>query len=148
MGILAEAVIAAFDSNTEITWTTAGTETALASFEINGAKVSTTFTRINSQEWQVGFEVRAAQASASEIAHSSIRIFSGVFQAVREFLEVRQPMRLVFTSKEEALGRLYESYLSRQDTALAQMDYEMVPPGKSSPLVEFVIVKKTPSAWH
>jgi hypothetical protein len=147
VGILAEAVIAAFDSNTEITWTTDGPSTAIASFTSNGTKVTTTFNKMGNSEWQVGFDVLADKSSANEIARSSIRIFSGVFQAVREFLEVRQHMRLVFASKEEALGRLYESYLARQDTTLAQMGYEMATL-KSTPLVEFAIQKKAPSAWR
>jgi hypothetical protein len=89
-----------------------------------------------------------SKASASENIHASIRVFSGVFQAVREFLEVRQPERLVFASKEEALGHLYEEYLQRQDTSLRQMGYRTVSPVKISPLVEFAIEKTTPSEWR
>jgi hypothetical protein len=48
---------------------------------------------------------------------------SGVFQAVREFLEVRQPERLAFAAKEEALAQLYEQYLSRQDSPLRDIGY-------------------------
>ena len=85
--------------------------------------------------------------SANEIVQSSIRVFSGVFQTVREFLEVRQPMKLVFASKSQSLGELYETYLQRQNTTLAQLGYEMEPVMESSPLAEFTIRKKTPSAW-
>jgi len=56
-------------------------------------------------------------------------------------------MRLVFTSKEESLGSLYESYLERQDTTLAKMGYIMETPSKATPLTEFVIGKKPPSEW-
>jgi hypothetical protein len=147
MGVLAEAVIAAFDSNAAITWTTDGPSIAIASFTNNGFHVSTRFSRISNEEWQVGFEVITGQQTGNEVIRSSIRIFSGVFQSVREFLEVRQPMRLVFTSKEESLGSLYESYLERQDTTLAQLRYTMETPSKAKPLTEFVIRKKTPSEW-
>jgi hypothetical protein len=147
MSILAEAFIAAFDSNTELTWITQGTEQAVARFEVASTRVDTTFTETGKGEWRVAFDV-TSKASASENIHASIRVFSGVFQAVREFLEVRQPERLVFASKEEALGRLYEEYLQRQDTSLRQMGYSMVSPVKMSPLIEFAIEKTTPPEWR
>jgi len=146
MGILAEALIAAFDSNTKLTWITEGAGQAVAQFEVPGARIDTTFSETANKEWRVGFSV-ASNATATENIHASIRIFSGVFQAVREFLEVRQPERLVFASKEEALGHLYEEYLQRQDTSLRQMGYRMVSSVKISPLAEFVIEKATPSEW-
>jgi hypothetical protein len=146
MGILVEAVIAAFDSNTELTWTNEGSGQAIARFDLLGVHVDTTFTETAKNEWRVGFDVTST-ASASENIHAAIRIFSGVFQAVREFLEVRQPQRLVFASKEEALGHLYEEYLQRQDTPLRQMGYRMAQAVKMSPLSEFAIEKTTPSEW-
>jgi hypothetical protein len=147
MGILAEAAIAAFDSNTELAWTTRGAGQTVARFEVSGTRVETTFTETRKNEWRVGFEA-ASSATASESIHASISVFSGVFQAVREFLEVRQPERLVFASKEEALGHLYEEYLQRQGTSLRQMGYCMVPPIRISPLAEFAIEKTTPSDWR
>jgi hypothetical protein len=146
VSILAEALIAAFDSNTKLTWITEGSGQVTARFELPGARIDTTFAETAKNEWRVGFEV-TSNASASENIHASIRIFSGVFQAVREFLEVRQPERLVFASKEEALGHLYEEYLQRQDTSLRQMGYRMVSSVKMSPLAEFSIEKAIPSEW-
>jgi hypothetical protein len=146
MSILAESLIAAFDSDAELTWLTGGAGQAIARFDVSGARIDTTFTETAKNEWRVALDV-TSKASASENIHTSIRVFSGVFQAVREFLEVRQPQRLVFASKEEALGRLYEEYLQRQDTPLRQLGYRMVTPVKMSPLMEFAIEKTTPSEW-
>jgi hypothetical protein len=56
-------------------------------------------------------------------------------------------MTLVFASKSQDLGELYEAYLTRQDTTLAQMGYEMEQI-MATPLAEFTIRKKTPSAWR
>jgi hypothetical protein len=53
-------------------------------------------------EWRTGFDATSETSTLKNI-HASIRVFSGVFQAIREFLEVRQLNRLVFASKEEAL---------------------------------------------
>ena len=146
MGILAGAVIAAFDSNTELVWTTQGAGQTIARFEVSGIRVETTFNETRKNEWRVGFEA-TSNATASEAIHASIRVFSGVFQAVRELLEVRQPERLVFASKEEVLGHLYKEYLQRQDTSLRQMGYRMVPPIRIFPSAEFAIEKTTPSDW-
>jgi hypothetical protein len=129
-----------------LTWIAEGPGQAIARFEVSGIRIDTTFTETAVNEWRIGFDV-TSKANASENIHASIRIFSGVFQAVREFLEVRQPERLVFTSKEEALGRLYEEYLQRQDTTLRQIGYRMASPIRMSPLAEFTIEKTTPSEW-
>lgn len=150
MGVLAEAVIAAFDANAQITWTTQGPRTAVASFLFSGETVRTTFTETSTGEWRAAFEVTPGQRTATDAAglSLSLRILGGVFQSVREFLEVRQPSRLVFASKTESLGDLYETYLARQDNALARQGYEAHSPIRSSPLTEFTIVKRTASAWR
>jgi hypothetical protein len=147
MSVFAEALIAAFDSNAELTWLTDTTGRVIARFDVSLTRVDTIFTETRKNEWRAAFEV-TSMASASENVHGSIRVFSGVFQAVREFLEVRQPGKLVFASKEEALGRLYEEYLRRQENPLSKLGYRMVAPVRSSPLTEFVIEKTTPSEWR
>jgi hypothetical protein len=147
MSALAEALIAAFDSSAELTWLTGSPDQVIARFEISLTRVDTIFTETAKNQWRVAFEV-STKASASESVHESIRIFSGVFQAVREFLEVRQPAKVDFASKEEALGRLYEEYLERQENPLRKLGYRMAAQVKSSPLTEFVIEKTDPSEWR
>jgi hypothetical protein len=146
MGLLAEALIAAFDSKTELTWVTGETGRVIARFEVAGIRVETAFTETRKNEWRVGFDV-VSKAGLAENIHASISIFSGVFQAVREFLEVRQPDRLVFASKEDALGHLYEEYLQKQGNPLREIGYRAVAPVKMSSLAEFAIEKTTPSEW-
>ena len=144
---VAEAMLAVFDSKTMLVWTTTGAGTAIATFTYNGFQVATTFAKVSENEWQVGFALAPdPRSGTTEGFYSSVRILSGVFQAVHEFLEVRQPARLVFASKQEALGSLYETYLERQDTALKQLGYRMVTK-HIEPLVEFALEKSTPSAW-
>jgi hypothetical protein len=148
MGALAEAVIAAFDPNTEITWTTEGLAEVIASFTQGPAKVKTTFLKITEADWRVGFEVIPERPATNEVMESSMRILSGVFHTVREFLEVRQPIRVVFAGKSDSLGELYETYLKREDTSLAKMGYEMEPVVESAPFAELAIRKSMPSAWR
>jgi hypothetical protein len=142
MGVLANSLIAVFDSDTNLTWTTEGLKKVIASFKLGDADIRTMFDKISDDEWQVGFESDQKTTPAS-----AVRVFSGVFQSVREFLEVRQPMALVFASKAQELGELYAAYLKRQDTTLAQMGYEMEQV-KAAPLTEFTIRKKIPSDWR
>jgi hypothetical protein len=59
----------------------------------------------------VSFEVKDCSKSPTEIVRNSVFILSGVFSAVRKFLEVRQPERLTFADNE-ALGNLYEAFLN------------------------------------
>ena len=147
MAALAEAIIAAFDPNAKIIWTTAGVGTAIATFTHDGLLVTTTFANVGGAEWQVGFVVAPDANSTNAAVHASVRIFGGVFQAVREFLEVRQPMRLVFASKNEALGSLYEAYLEWQDSELRQLGYRLATT-RVEPLVEYALEKSTPSSWR
>jgi hypothetical protein len=143
MSALAEAIISAFDSNAELIWTTAGPSQAIARFEVVGAIVETTFTATSSKEWRVGFDV-----TSKTTVPESIRVLSGVFQAVHEFLEIRQPERLVFAAKAESMSQIYETYLARRDSALRELGYRTAPPARLSPFVEFTIEKTTASKWQ
>ena len=144
---LLESILASFDSQAAIVWNLTSPTGAQASFTLGDDRVTITFAEKSPGEWRVAFAVASSAQFTSEKARSSIRIFSGVFQAVEEFLTVRQPERLVFASKEEGLGRLYEAYLSRQDTALNTLGYRSEDAFKAAPLAEYAIVKTTPSAW-
>lgn len=140
MSALAEAILSAFDSSAKLTWTTAGLQEAVASFAVADARVTVTFIATRAAEWRVGFDV-TSNANVLE----TIRILSGVFQAVHEFVEIRQPERLVFAAKAESMGQIYETYLARQESALRTLGYRTARPMKAAPFVEFTIEKTTPS---
>jgi hypothetical protein len=142
MGVLADSLIDVFDSDTNLTWTTEGLNRVIASFELENAQIKTTFNQISDDEWQVGFE-----SDQNLPMTSAIRVFSGVFQSVREFLEVRKPIALLFARKAQDLGELYDAYLKRQDTMLARMGYEMEQL-QAATLAEFTVRKKAPSDWR
>ena len=143
MSALAEAILAAFDSNAQLTWTAEGVDRAVARFSVEEAWVEVTFTVTGSKTWRVGFDVTSKTSITT-----SIRVLSGVFQAVHEFLEIRLPEQLVFAAKAEAMGQIYETYLTRQQTALSELGYRAAPPMKAPPLAEFTIEKTTPSEWR
>ena len=144
---LMESILSSFDSQAELIWNLVSPAEATASFVHNGDKVTVTFLQTSPTEWRASFDVASAAPFTGDKARSSIRIFSGVFQAVEEFLTIRQPERLVFASKEEGLGRLYETYLARQDSNLHALGYQSEHTTKASPLAEYAIIKTTPSSW-
>ena len=142
-----ESVLSSFDSQTRTTWHLISIHEASAWFEVEEELMAVSFRETRPAEWRVGFDVRKSTRTSQELVLSSFRIFSGVFQVVEEFLTVRQPERLVFASKQEGLGRLYEAYLDRQDTTLRTLGYEMDTNFKAAPLSEYAIVKRTLSHW-
>lgn len=123
-----------------------GIATVRARFLVNNVHAQITFSKVSKQEWQVSIEVKA-DLPATEIVRSSIRVLSGVFQGVREFLEVRQPEVLLFGSKYEELSDLYETYLQRGGTVLAELGYEVDKASRVGPATGFSVRKRTPSAW-
>lgn len=145
--LFTESILASFNSQARLTWNLTSTTEATASFVQNDDRITITFTQTSTTEWRAAFDVAQSTQTSSGLVRSSIRIFSGVFQAVEEFLTIRQPERLVFASKEEGLGRLYEAYLFRQDTTLHTLGYQTEQTTKASPLAEYAIVKTSPSAW-
>ncbi len=148
MSALAEAIISAFDSNTPLIWFTEGLDKVFARFAVGDSRVEVVFTATEPRAWRVGFDVISNIRLSTAAMPESIRILSGVFQAVHEFLEIRQPERLVFAAKAEAMGEIYQTYLARQHTALSELGYRTAPLTKASPFVEFTIEKTTPSTWR
>jgi hypothetical protein len=107
MSTVASAVVATFDSHPEVK----SVSEAKATFLVDGDIVLVDFERVDETTWRASFEVQACSKTPTKIVRNSVFILSGVFHAVRKFLEVRQLERL--TCASEALGTLYEAYLSR-----------------------------------
>ena len=145
MSVLTEAILDSFVVSPGVTWGVESTGVVLASFTSSAIKARIRFVETGN-EWQADFEVDSEHVSATQLVAASIGILNGEFQAVREFLEVRRPMKLVFSSEYEALGGLYETYLGRQTTTLSQLGYEMRMPLCNTPQTRFEIENTTPSA--
>jgi len=90
MQSIAEFMAESFNSNVPLTWDPSGLSRAVASFTVDSVKTTAAFERRGSCGlWHVTFEV--AEGDSTEVAHSAFAIFNGVFQAVAEFIEVREP---------------------------------------------------------
>jgi hypothetical protein len=107
----AEAIVASFDSHPEVKWVQLATSEVKASFVVEGDTVLVQFEQVDETAWRANFEVQDCSKTPTEIVSNSMLILSGVFHAVREFLEMRQPERLTFADNE-ALGNLYDAFLN------------------------------------
>src|SRR5581483_2869415 len=74
-------------------------------------------------------------------------IFNGVFEAVHEFITVREPDKLVFATKRDELASIYQTYLRRESAALDELGYKLEGPHRVDPCLEFVLRRKKPSGW-
>ena len=56
----------------------------------------------------------------------AFRVFNGVFQAVREFMERREPEMLVFVAEDDDVANIYATYLRRDRNAMDDLGYELM----------------------
>src|SRR5262249_12989476 len=143
----AEFIAESYRSDVELIWNLAGRNCATASFSVDLVKVRVTFEhREEAGPWHVLFEVEKAEST--KVATKAFAIFNGVFQAVREFVEVREPELLVFVAKEDDLASIYQTYLRRESDRLEEMGYRLDGPIRVDPYTEFVLQRMRPSGWR
>src|SRR5436309_1335040 len=100
MATFAEFIAEHFHSEVELIWKLVDRAHAVAAFSIGTVRVEVSFEQREMMgPWHVAFNVLGGEAG--EGARSAFRIFNGVFQAVREFVETREPEIVVFISKDE-----------------------------------------------
>ncbi len=77
----------------------------------------------------------------------AFHIFNGVFQAVEEFISVRQPEVLVFATKREELADIYDLYLRREQEKIIGLGYQLEPVSKIDPHREYTLRRIKSSEW-
>jgi hypothetical protein len=118
---------------------------ATAAFGVDGIKVTVTFEQRDADgPWHVIFEVDRSDSTAA--VHSSFEIFNGVFQAVEEFVEVREPESMVFATKRDKLAGIYQTYLRKESSKLEKLGYRLGP-HQVDPYAEFILKRVRPSGW-
>ena len=142
----AEFMAESFHSHTNLVWDHPRRSLATAAFGVEGTKVTVSFEqREATGPWHVVFEVD--QSDGTAVAHSAFEIFNGVFQAVEEFVEVREPETVVFATKRDKLAGIYQTYLRKESTTLERLGYKLEGPQRIEPYVEFTLTRIKPSAW-
>jgi hypothetical protein len=144
----AEFMAESYRSNVLLTWNLTSQRRAMASFTVDSVKVVVSFEqREGNGSWQVVFEVDKGQRTDTELAYSAFGIFNGVFQAVEEFVGVREPETLVFATKKDSLAGIYQTYLRRESATLEKLGYRLEGPQHVEPYTEFVLRRVRPSNW-
>jgi hypothetical protein len=146
MQSFAEFAAESFRYEVGLSWNLKGTSRAVATFTVSSVTVQVAFEQREMEgPWNVAFDVQ--RGDASETAHLAFHIFNGVFQAVREFIEVRQPAMVVFATKRDELAGVHEAYLKREQAALQELGYELGQPQRVQPYVEFTLRRIAPPKW-
>jgi hypothetical protein len=143
----AEFVAESFYSEVPLIWKLKSTTNAPAMFSAGTVSVEVSFEQREPKgSWHVGFNV--VRGEAAERTLLAFRIFNGVFQAVREFIETREPDSVVFIAKDEDLASIYHTYLRREKAAIEELGYVIEAPNRVEPYTEFTLRRTKPSNWR
>ncbi len=146
MSSFAEFIAQNYESSVELIWDYPARGRAVARFAIDTLKATVSFEQRESNgAWHVAFEV--ADTDVTHAARSSFALFNGVFQATREFLEVREPQTVVFAATDARLAQIYRTYLHRESGNLTRLGYR-TDERRIEPFTEYVLTRMTPSAWR
>ncbi len=104
-----------------MTWSYPDARHASAKFEVNAVRVEVALEQ-RDHSWHVSFTVDGA---ANDVAYSALSIFDQVFEAVAQFLIVREPQTIVFAADREDLAGIYETYLRKQSKRFADVGYRV-----------------------
>src|SRR5258708_4554041 len=98
MQSFAEYMAESFNSHSRLVWDYPRHSHATATLSVDENKVTVSFEQRDSDgPWHVVFEVD--QGDSTSAVYSAFEIFNGVFQAVEEFIKIRQPDTVVFATK-------------------------------------------------
>ncbi len=142
--MFAELIAESFHSMTTLTWGIVSTKPgrAVAKFQTNEVNVEVLFEE-RASDWTVSFDV----LEPSQAVYTAFHIFNGVFQAVEEFIETRQPNVIVFVTKKKGLADIYDLYLRRENERIAKLGYRLEPVSEIDPYREYTLVRVNPSNW-
>lgn len=147
MASFAEFIAESYFSEAEVTWQLVSLTHAVASFEAKSVLVEVDFEQTEvSGPWNVSFNTMKGEKS--DLTMLAFRIFNGVFQAVREFIETRKPELLVFASKDADLSDIYRTYLRREQKSFEDLGYRLEEPQRVAPYMEFALKRTKPSEWR
>jgi hypothetical protein len=149
MPTFAESIAESFHSEADVNWSLKSTTHAVATFSIRTVAVEVDFEqREHRGPWHVAFNTRRADMTDRSNVTLAFRIFNGVFQAVKEFTETREPEILVFIAKDEDLASIYQTYLRREAAGLGELGYRLEGPHKVEPYTEWTLRRIKPAAWR
>ena len=148
MQTFADIIAESFHSEVEVIWKLKSATHAIAAFNVKSIAVEVGFEqREQCGPWHVGFN--SAQGEVADRTNMTLAfpIFNGVFQALREFIDTREPEAVVFIAKDEDLATVYEAYLRREKNRIEEIGYELEGPHRVDPYTEWTLRLVEPSGW-
>ncbi len=149
MQAFSELIAELFHSEVSVHWKLKSTAHAVASFVVRSIAVEVEFQqREHNGPWHVAFNTAHGDMADRTNITLAFRIFNGVFQAVREFVETREPEAMVFIAKDEDLASIYETYLRREKSNVEELGYRVEGPYSVAPYTEWTLRRTKASGWH
>ena len=148
MSSFAEIVAESFHSEVAVNWRLESVHRAVETFNVKTVSVEVYFEqRERDAAWHVGFNTVRGETSDRTNMTLAFRIFNGVFQAIREFIETREPELMVIVAKDEDLAGIYRTYLRREKSALENLGYKLEEPQQINPYTQWVLRRSRPADW-
>ena len=147
--MFAELVAESFFSEAQVNWRLLSATHAVARFHVESVLAEVDFEqREEHGPWHVGFNTDRGDEPDRAYISLAFSIFNGVFQAVKEFMETREPEVVVVTAKDKGLANIYATYLRREQTRIEELGYRMEGPQQAPPYTEWILRRTRPSAWR
>ncbi len=149
MEAFAEFIAESFRSGTELNWNSKTATYVTATFPIKSGLVEVSFEwQERDGAWHASFDTIRGEMTDRTIIAQAFRILNGLFQAVGEFLETHSPKTIVFSSKDDDLMSVYDSYLRRERAFFAEFGYVVEGPQQRGAEMEFTLRRVLPSWWR
>jgi hypothetical protein len=148
MQTFADFIAESFDSDVPINWKLKSTTHAVAAFSLRSIAVEVDFERREANgPWHVTFNTLHGELADLKDEMLAFRRLNGVFQAVREFIETREPEAVVFIAKDESRAGIYSTYLRRERSRIEKLGYTIEGPHRIEPYTEWTLRRSGPSNW-
>ena len=148
MQTFADVIAESFYSEVKMTWKLNSTMHAVAAFTVRSIAVEVDFEQREQREpWHAGFNTVQGEVADRTNMTLAFPIFNGVFQALREFIDTREPEAVVFIAKDEDLASVYEAYLRREKNSIEEIGYKLEGPHRVDPCTEWTLRRVKPSGW-
>ena len=129
-------------------WKLKSTAHVLATFTVKSILVEVDFEqREHNGPWHVSFNTLHGEMPDLKNEMLAIRRLNGVFQAVHEFMETREPEAVVFIAKDDDRASIYSAYLHRESSKIESLGYKLEGPHSVEPYTEWTLRRIKPSRW-
>lgn len=148
MQTFADLIAESFESDVPVNWKLKSPAHGTATFSVKSIVVEVDFEqRERNGPWQVSFNTRQGDLEDLKNEMLAFRRLNGVFQAVREFIETREPEAVVFIAKDDDRAGVYSIYLRREKTRIESLGYTIEGPHPVDPYTEWTLRRIKPSGW-